>query len=100
MTAAMADARSAGLRWVTDAAPGIRRLRCGTGFRYVRPNGMRIGDRHTLGRIRALAIPPAWHRAWICERADGHIQATGYDARHRKQYRYHADWRRVRDENK
>ncbi len=96
----MADARSAGLRWVTDSTPGIRRFRCGTGFRYVRADGRPLGDRHTLARIRALAIPPAWIRVWICERADGHIQATGYDARQRKQYRYHAEWRQARDENK
>src|SRR5262245_59963982 len=100
MNDAVADARSAGLRWVTDSEPGIQRLRCGPGFRYVRPDGSPLGDRHTLARIRALAIPPAWIRVWICERADGHIQATGYDGRRRKQYRYHADWRRARDESK
>src|SRR5262245_7300060 len=95
-----ADARAAGLRWTSDSAPGIARRRCGPGFMYVRPDGSVIGDRHTLKRIRALVIPPAWKRVWICERADGHLQASGYDARGRKQYRYHDDWRRVRDDNK
>lgn len=64
------------------------------------PDGSRVGDPHTLARIRALVIPPAWRRVWICERPDGHIQASGWDARGRKQYRYHAEWRRVRDESK
>jgi DNA topoisomerase-1 len=67
---------------------------------YIGPNGSHLGDTQVLERIRALAIPPAWERVWICPRADGHIQATGYDARGRKQYRYHAEWRRVRDETK
>ncbi len=98
-SAAIADARDAGLRWVTDETPGMRRLRAGNGFRYVRANGS-PADAHAVERIRALAIPPAWERVWICERADGHIQATGYDARGRKQYRYHEAWRRQRDENK
>jgi len=95
-----ADARAAGLRWTSDSAPGIARRRCGPGFMYVRPDGSVVGDRHTLKRIRALVIPPAWKRVWICERADGHLQASGYDARGRKQYRYHDAWRRIRDENK
>jgi DNA topoisomerase-1 len=93
-------ARAAGLRWVSDRAPGIRRLRRGRGFVYRRPDGSAVGDAHVLARIRGLVIPPAWERVWICERADGHVQATGYDARGRKQYRYHADWRRVREEHK
>jgi len=100
MTSAKSDARAAGLRWVTDASPGIARRRCGKGFKYVRANGSRVGDSRTLARIRALAIPPAWEKVWICDRADGHIQAIGYDARGRRQYRYHPDWRRVRDEDK
>jgi DNA topoisomerase I len=95
-----ADARAAGLRWTTDSTPGIARRRCGPGFMYVRPDGSAIGDKHTLGRIRSLVIPPAWKRVWICERADGHLQASGYDDRGRKQYRYHDEWRRIRDENK
>lgn len=97
---ATVNARAVGLRWISDSSPGIRRRRCGRGFMYVRPDGKPLGDGHTLARIRALAIPPAWKRVWICQRADGHVQASGYDARGRKQYRYHADWRQVRDENK
>jgi len=97
---ANAAARAASLRWVSDDAPGIRRLRRGRGFVYQRANGTIVGDPHTLARIRALVVPPAWERVWICERPDGHLQASGYDARGRKQYRYHPHWRRVRDENK
>jgi DNA topoisomerase-1 len=85
---------------VSDADPGIRRRRKGKGFEYLDAQGRRIGDRHTLARIRALVIPPAWRDVWICPRADGHIQAVGRDARRRKQYRYHADWREVRDATK
>ena len=97
---ATAAARAASLRWVSDQTPGIQRIRRGRGFVYRRPNGSLVGDSHTLARIRAIVIPPAWERVWICERADGHIQASGHDARGRKQYRYHPDWRRVRDEDK
>ena len=93
-------ARAAGLRYVRDDDPGIRRRRAGHGFAYVDAEGRRIGDRHTLARLKALAIPPAWRDVWICPRADGHIQAVGRDARGRKQYRYHADWREVRDATK
>jgi len=93
-------AKVVGLRHVRDDAPGIRRVRSGAGFRYVGPDGRPLRDAHTLGRIRALAIPPAWTRVWICPSPDGHIQATGRDARGRKQYRYHARWREVRDETK
>ena len=93
-------ARSAGLRWVNDARPGIRRQRCGKGFLYVTPDGKPVADHDVVDRIRALAIPPAWTRVWICDRADGHIQASGFDARSRKQYRYHAEWRRTRDAHK
>ena len=94
------SARAAGLRYVTDATPGIARLRAGTGFRYRKLNGAAIRDRTVVARIEALAIPPAWERVWICPRADGHLQATGRDARGRKQYRYHRSWREVRDETK
>jgi DNA topoisomerase-1 len=93
-------ARAAGLRYVTDAQPGIARLRSGSGFRYLGPGGRAIKDKQTLARIRKLAIPPAWEDVWICTRDDGHLQATGRDARKRKQYRYHARWREVRDETK
>lgn len=97
---AVAAAKSAGLRYVNDIDPGIARVRSGKGFRYVTANGATVSDAATLARIKRLAIPPAWTEVWICPDADGHIQATGRDARRRKQYRYHQDWRAVRDENK
>jgi DNA topoisomerase I len=97
---ARAAARSAGLRYVTDDLPGIRRLRSGKGFRYVGPDGKTIRSPEELRRIKALAIPPAWTGVWICPRADGHLQATGRDERGRKQHRYHPRWRAVRDEAK
>ncbi len=93
-------AHSAGLHYVRDDRPGIRRLRCGKGFRYLDPRGQAVRDRVTLARIRALAIPPAWTDVWICMKDNGHLQATGRDDRGRKQYRYHAHWRKVRDETK
>ena len=93
-------AKSAGLRYVNDDHPGISRASAGRDIRYLDPNGGRIRDSVTLGRIKRLAIPPAWTDVWICPREDGHIQATGRDARRRKQYRYHPDWRVIRDENK
>jgi DNA topoisomerase I len=93
-------ARAAGLRYVSDAANGIARRRAGTGFHYVAPDGSAVRDAETLARIRRLAIPPAWQDVWICSRDDGHLQATGRDARGRKQYRYHPRWREVRDETK
>src|SRR5262245_50803954 len=86
------------LRYVSDAAPGIARVRSGRGFRYKAPDGTLVRDAETLHRVRALAIPPAWTSVWICPTATGHIQAVGRDARGRKQYRYHARWRVVRDE--
>jgi DNA topoisomerase-1 len=94
------SARDAGLRYVSDAARGISRRRSGRAFRYQAPDGSAIRDAATLARIRSLAIPPAWQAVWICTRADGHLQATGRDARGRKQYRYHSRWREVRDESK
>jgi DNA topoisomerase I len=94
------SAREAGLRYVSDEMPGIRRRRSGRGFSYVDPEGRPLRDRATLRRIRSLAVPPAWSDVWICPHANGHIQATGRDARGRKQYRYHARWRLVRDSNK
>ena len=93
-------AEAAGLRYVTDRSPGIRRKRAGTGFSYVGPDGNTIRDAKVLARIRALAIPPAYRDVWICPSPNGHIQATGRDARGRKQYRYHPRWREVRDETK
>ena len=99
-TPLLTAAQSAGLRYVNDSDPGIRRLTVGKTVRYINSDGRRISDPITLGRIKRLAIPPAWTDVWICPRADGHIQATGRDARRRKQYRYHPDWHAVRDENK
>jgi len=90
----------AGLRYSSDDRAGIRRLRRGRGFSYVGPDGTVVRDRDTLARIRALAIPPAWTDVWICPWPNGHIQATGRDARGRKQHRYHARWRETRDESK
>jgi DNA topoisomerase-1 len=94
------SAQAAGLRYVSDATPGIRRRRAGTGFSYVAADGRVIRDKATLARIRSLAIPPAYTDVWICPLANGHLQATGRDARGRKQYRYHPRWREVRDETK
>jgi DNA topoisomerase-1 len=95
-----AAASAAHLAYVSDEDPGIRRERGRGGFRYLRPDGRPLEDRTTLDRIARLAIPPAWTEVWICPRRDGHIQATGRDARHRKQYRYHERWREVRDRTK
>src|SRR2546423_7621024 len=91
------SAEQAGLRYVSDSKPGISRTRHGKGFSYAAPDGVPVRDAATLARIRSLAIPPAWRNVWICPSAHGHIQATGYDARRRKQYRYHSDWREERD---
>src|SRR5687767_4030757 len=88
--ALVAEAREAGLRHVTDSKPGIRRKLRGAAFQYFGTEGGRIKDHNTLLRIKRLAIPPAWTDVWICPQENGHIQATGRDARGRKQYRYHA----------
>jgi DNA topoisomerase-1 len=93
-------AKAAGLRYVLDDRPGIRREPDKEGFRYFDARGDIIDDEATLKRIRSLAIPPAWTEVWICPQANGHLQATGRDARGRKQYRYHPKWREVRDEVK
>lgn len=93
-------ARVAGLGYVTPDEPGIQRRRAGKGFFYRDQQGKPIRDAATLSRVRALAIPPAWTEVWICPEPTGHIQATGRDALGRKQYRYHAEWRKVRDEAK
>ncbi|HEX5501748.1 MAG TPA: hypothetical protein VFW96_03955 [Thermomicrobiales bacterium] len=95
-----AAAREAGLRYVHDSRPGLRRRRAGRGFRYVGLDGRPIHDPAALRRIKALAIPPAWTDVWICPDPRGHLQATGRDARGRKQYRYHPRWRAARDETK
>jgi DNA topoisomerase I len=97
---ARAVARDAGLRYATDARPGISRRRSGRGFSYRDADGRTIRDRAVLARIRALAIPPAWTDVWICPWPNGHLQARGRDARGRKQYRYHADWHQRRGSDK
>jgi DNA topoisomerase-1 len=93
-------AQEAGLVYTTDQEPGIRRVRKGKGFEYLGPDGKRVCDSATLDRIRSLVIPPAWEHVWISTRPRGHLQATGRDARGRKQHRYHPRWRETRDANK
>lgn len=93
-------AKAAGLRYVHDDRPGIRREPIKDGFRYLDAKGEPVEDEPTLKRIKSLVIPPAWTDVWICPQANGHLQATGRDARGRKQYRYHPKWRSVRDEVK
>src|SRR5438105_13410798 len=92
-----ASAQAAGLHYVSDLGPGLRRKRIGKGFAYLTSGGSPIRDPDTLRRIKRLAIPPAWTDVWISGDPQGHLQATGRDARGRKQYRYHARWREVRD---
>ena len=94
------SAEDVGLRYATDAQPGLRRVRAGRGFRYLRPDGSPLGDRSHAAWIKGLAIPPAWRDVWISLDRRGHLQATGRDARGRKQYRYHPEWRSKRDEIK
>ena len=94
------SAEAAGLRYVTDAAPGIRRQRRGRGFTYIAADGSVIHDKAELERIRKLVIPPRWTNVWICPNPSGHLQVTARDARGRKQYRYHPRYRAVRDETK
>ena len=96
----LASAKAAGLRYVSDEGPGIRRKRAGNGFTYIGPDGRPVRDRQTLDRIKSLVIPPAWENVWICPVANGHLQATGRDAKGRKQHRYHPSYRAVRDEVK
>jgi DNA topoisomerase-1 len=93
-------AESAGLTYVSDSGRGIRRRKAGKGFTYLSPGGEKITDKTTLARVRKLAVPPAWTDVWICPRPSGHIQATGRDARGRKQYRYHTAFREFRDATK
>lgn len=94
------SAEMAGLRYVSDSGPGIRRIPVGEGFTYVNPDGEPLHDPEALRRINALAIPPAWTAVWICPIPNGHLQATGRDRKGRKQYRYHARWREIRDATK
>jgi len=93
-------AQQAKLRYVSDVEPGLLRSKAGKGFTYRDGEGKTVKDPETLARIRSLAIPPAWKHVWICRHPNGHLQATGRDARGRKQYRYHPRWRSVRDETK
>lgn len=93
-------ARQVGLRYVSDQEPGIRRQKVGRGFSYFDVEGERIRDRTQRDRFKQLAIPPAWQDVWICPFANGHLQATGRDTKGRKQYRYHAEWRKIRSQVK
>jgi DNA topoisomerase I len=94
------SARRARLRYTSDLEPGIQRIRNGKSFSFKFPNGKKIRSKKILERIKKLVIPPAWTDVWISQDPNGHLQATGRDARGRKQYRYHAKWSMVRDENK
>jgi DNA topoisomerase I len=94
------SAKSAGLRYVSDESPGTKREGEAPHFRYFDPAGRAVSDPSELARIKSLAIPPAWTEVWICQHKNGHLQATGRDARGRKQYRYHKRWRESRDETK
>ena len=94
------SARAAGLRYVSDAKPGIRREKHGDEFRFFDPKGEPVEDEKTLARIKSLVIPPAWTQVWIAPQSNGHLQATGRDAKGRKQSRYHPKWRETRDETK
>jgi DNA topoisomerase-1 len=97
---AIESAELAGLRYVSDRTPGITRRRSGKGFTYLDAERKPIRDRRLLRRIKALVLPPAWNDVWVCPLPDGHIQASARDAKGRKQYRYHARWRQIRDESK
>ncbi len=94
------SAKAVGLRYVNDRQPGLRRVKSGARFRYLDDQGKTVRNQLTLRRIRSLAIPPAWTDVWICALEDGHLQATGRDAKGRKQFRYHPLWRGVRDATK
>jgi len=94
---AQSAAKAAGLKYVTDAEPGIRRKRDGDSFTYVKPDGRAIASESERARLDRLAVPPAYEDVWICPDPRGHLQATGRDARGRKQYRYHPEWRAARD---
>jgi DNA topoisomerase I len=93
-------AEETGLRYVSDSKPGITRKKHGNGFYYFDNNGARIKDDKIITRIQSIGIPPAYQDVWICPQANGHIQATGKDAKGRKQYRYHPKWRSTRDQDK
>lgn len=93
-------AEAVGLRYVSDESPGFRRERVDDSFQYMDLKGKPIRDEEEIRRINALRIPPAWEEVWICPFANGHLQATGRDAKGRKQYRYHDQWRQLRDQTK
>lgn len=97
---ALPDVAAIGLTYVDDRVPGLHRRRCGRGFRYVDADGRALADDDTIARLRGLAVPPAWTDVWYCADPCGHIQATGRDAKGRKQYRYHVEWQAARDEAK
>ena len=94
------DLKGTGLVYVSDDTPGLTRIKSGSGFRYRDTSGKPVKDPGEISRINKLAIPPAYTRVWICPRPNGHLQATGYDARGRKQYRYHTDWQALRGDSK
>jgi DNA topoisomerase-1 len=94
------EARSMQLSYVTDGQPGYTRSLKGKGYDIFDTEGKLVEDEDDLGRIKALAIPPAWTEVWICPKANGHLQAIGYDVAGRKQYKYHAKWSKVRNERK
>ncbi len=94
------SARAAGLRYVRETTSGFTRQKCGTGFRYLDTAGKSLRDKQHLARIRSLVIPPAWQRVWICPLPEGHLQAVGYDAKGRKQYRYHPIYSHFRNHTK
>ena len=100
VAAHLAETVPAGLVWVSDAEPGYRRVKRGDSVHYLDTRGKRLRDETTLARIRKLAIPPAYEQVWICPHANGHLQATGRDARGRKQYRYHPLWQQQRGDDK
>jgi DNA topoisomerase-1 len=100
LSGSSADVRAVGLTYVSDLDAGLTRREAADGFDYLDPDGRPVTDEPTLERIRKLAIPPAWTKVWICANPDGHIQATGRDAKGRKQYRYHERWREARDGEK
>ena len=94
------SAKAAHLRYISDTSKGISRRRAGRGWRFLSPEGEPLRDKATLERIASLVIPPAWTRVWISPVANGHLQAIGYDARGRKQYRYHAKYSEIRNQTK
>jgi DNA topoisomerase-1 len=94
------SAAIAGLRYVSWTSPGLRRRRCGKGFAYLDPDGRVVRDKDVLRRIRSLVLPPAWENVWICPLEHGHLQAIGGDARGRRQYRYHPQYRQIRNQTK